>query len=90
MVRVLQIVGKGEGQFCLYENDKHEFIREHFTWLSVLDKNSERREHPVFITLRDIEDEHLEALIRFTEEHYPDYINNVFVNEKTYREENKC
>lgn len=72
-----------------YVGDEHTKIREHFTWKSVLDENSDPLPHPIYRKLKDITDDHLEALIGFTKEDYPDYIHELFVAEKSYREETK-
>jgi len=68
-----------------YTDDPHEKIRECFEWTSVLDENGERLEEPTTRLLKDLTDDHVEALVRFTAEDYPEYIHKVFVDEQEYR-----
>lgn len=70
-----------------YVGDDHGKIREHFTWESFLDADGNNLDRSIFRKLKDITDDHLEALIRFTEEDYPDYIHNLFIEERKYRDE---
>ena len=70
-------------ELSVYTDDPHEKIREVFSWGSRGKKGDEPLK---YILLKDITDEHLEALIGYTEDHsYPDKIKKVFLDEKTYR-----
>lgn len=72
-------------ELSLFVGDPHEKVREHFTWISVLDEGGYQLQEPKFIKLKDITDNHLEALVEFTKEDYPPYINDLFVTETEYR-----
>ena len=86
-----QRIGFSDTEFtnCTYHvGDDHSKIREHFTWKSILDENGERLEQPIYRKLKDLTDAHIYALIEFTAEDYPQFINDLFIAEKSYREEN--
>ena len=60
---------------AVYSDDPHEKIREHFEWGNNFDKDMNR-----------LPDDHLDALVTFTADGYPDFINKVFIDEKAYRD----
>lgn len=68
-----------------YSDDPIEKVREHFKWCSRLDKYGDPLDKPVYTLLKDITDEHLQALVEWTKEGYPDYIHQLFVLEEEYR-----
>lgn len=68
-----------------YTDSRHEMIREHFEWLNSLDAEGNSLDNPRIVLLKDIGDEHLEALIAWTAEDYPLYIYDLFVDEKHWR-----
>lgn len=83
-----QRIGFSDQEFedlSCYVGDPHEKIREHFEWTRVFDANSERLPEPEVILLKDITDDHLEALVHWTAEDYPEYIHQVFVDEQAWR-----
>ena len=77
-----------------YENlsltvlDDHSIIRERFKWTRVLDADMNRLPEPQIIVLKDITEDHLQALLSWTSSGYASWINYVFVKEKEYRDEN--
>jgi len=83
-----QRVGYSDGEYkdlSIYTDDPHEKIRDAFTWVRVFDKDMNRLPKPESILLKDITDSHLDALIAWTEEDYPEHINQLFIAEKEYR-----
>lgn len=64
----------------------HEKIREVFEWVSCLDAAGNRL--PAYVTknLKDLEDNHIKALVKYTKEDYPDHINKVMVDEFNFRQ----
>ena len=72
---------------AVYVDDPHELIRERFEWGSY-GKNQDEPLH--YIKLREITEEHLTALLIWVDDkqHYPQYILDVFVNEKKWRKGN--
>lgn len=82
-------VGHSDGDFedmACYSDDPHEKIRECFEWTSILNENGERLDEPVVKLLKDLTDDHIDALVSFTAEDYPEHIHKVFVDEKEYRQ----
>lgn len=74
----------------IYEDDKHDKIREVFTWGRNFDENMNRLPQVEYVKLKDITDDHLEALIPWTDDDsYPKYINKVFINEKDWRDSDR-
>tara|TARA_Y100000310_G_scaffold227068_1_gene229273 strand:+ start:10444 stop:10872 length:429 start_codon:yes stop_codon:yes gene_type:complete len=68
-----------------YSDDPIEKIREHFTWVSYSDKHGEPLDEPKWTLLKDITDEHLQALVKWTEDDDPDYLHQLFILEGGYR-----
>ena len=84
-----QRIGHSDEEFenlACYTDDPHEKIREHFEWTKRLDADGDPLEKPEIVLLKDITDAHLEALITWTSEDYPKWVNQVFVDEKAWRE----
>lgn len=82
-----QRIGFSDTEFTnhtYYVGDDHSKIREHFTWISRLDKDENPIE-PVERKLKDLTDGHINALVGWTKEDYPKYINDLFIAEKEYR-----
>lgn len=71
-----------------YTDDPHEKIREHFEWTRCMDAGGNRLPEPVVVLLKDITDGHLNALVEWTSEDYPDYIHQLFVDEVEWRKNN--
>ena len=67
-----------------YTDDPHERIRENFTWGTYGKKGDQERKD---ILLKDLSNDHLEALIKYTDDlnYYPEHINDLFVEEYLYR-----
>jgi hypothetical protein len=70
----------------IYTDDTHEKIREGFEWGSNFDKDMNRLPKTIYLKLKDITDNHLNALLEWTKEGYPAKIRNVFINEKDFRD----
>lgn len=66
-------------------DDPVERIREVFQWTSVLDKDGNKLETPVRRKLKDLTTEHVTALVEYTAEGYPKWVNEVFIRELEYR-----
>jgi len=62
----------------------HKLIREVFTWTSSLDKDGNSIE-PVTRALKDLEDDHVLALVGWTSEGYPEYTHKIMVDEAEFR-----
>lgn len=84
-----QRIGTSDKEFTdctCYVGDPIERVREHFTWRSTLDKDGEPLDEPTFKILKDIDDNHLEALINWTNKYsYTEFIVYLFQQEKEYR-----
>lgn len=76
--------GGGYKELSLYYGDPHEQIRSVYTWGSY----GKCGTLPLTrIKLKDLEDEHLDALIDYTDSNrYPVYLPDLFKDEKRYRE----
>lgn len=86
-----QRVGSADNEYVdctCYVGDPHDKIREHFTWKSYLDADGCILDPPIVRKLKDISDKHLDVLIEFTKEDYPEFINNLFIEERRYRNTN--
>lgn len=70
----------------VYSDSPHEDIRNCFTWTRRFDEDMNLLPSPERVLLKDITESHLKALVKYTEESYPDYINEVFKNETKWRE----
>lgn len=70
---------------CVYSDDPHEKIREHFTWCKRCDKDGNYLPQPEMVLLKDLEDSHLEELCDFTSNGYPVRIHKVMLDEREYR-----
>lgn len=67
---------------CVYTDDKHVKIREFFSWGSYGINGDEPLKYTL---LKDITEDHLDALIKWTSESYSSKIHKVFIDEKDYR-----
>ena len=68
-----------------YVGDDHSKIREHFEWTRHMDADGNPLPVYEVVLLKDITDSHLDALIEWTKEDYPQYVNDLFVAEKEWR-----
>ena len=87
-----QRIGASDDKFInlsLYTNDNHEKIRDNFIWGRNFDKEGNRLPKTEYVKLKDLTDEHLEALCTYTLEGYPAKINKVFLDEQKWRNRNK-
>jgi len=73
----------------VYVDDDISIVREHFMWLRQLDKDGVPLDAPELVYLKDITDEHLDALIQWTSTGYADSTHDVMVREKAFRNDNK-
>lgn len=83
-----QRIGHSDNEYtnlCVYSYDPHEKIREYFEWIRHFDKDMNKLPQPEIIKLKDITDEHLMALVGWTNDGYPKEIHKVFVDEVEYR-----
>ena len=81
-------VGYSDEEFidlCVYSDDDHTKIREHFDWGSYGINGDEPLK---YILLKDITEGHLDALIDYCKTGYPSKILKVFKDEKEYRNNN--
>ena len=69
----------------VYTDDPHEKIREVFEWGSYLDKEGNPLGVTIYRKLKDLEDGHVVALVKWTSDSYPTKINKVFVDEMRWR-----
>ena len=69
----------------VYSEEPHEKIREYFEWVRHFDKDMNKLPQPETIKLKDITDDHLMALVEWTNDGYPKEIHKVFVDEVEYR-----
>lgn len=65
--------------------DSHEKIREVFTWTSSFDAYGNRLKAYVVRKLKDLDDSHVKALVKWTKNGYPDWVNKVMVDEVKWR-----
>ncbi len=72
----------------VYSDSSHEDIRNCFTWTRRFDEDMKPLPKPERVLLKDITESHLKALVKYTEEGYPNYINEVFKNETKWSGEN--
>lgn len=70
---------------ALYENDPIESIREHMTWGQNYDKDKNLLPKTKWILIKDITEDHLEALIEYTKGMWS---NNIFKREMEWRKNN--
>lgn len=71
---------------CLYSDDTHEKIRNNFEWTRNYDKDMNLLPQPETKLLRDLTDDHIVALVKFTKINgYGDMINKVFIDEVKWR-----
>lgn len=83
-----QRIGASDSEYTdctCYTDDPIEKIREHFIWVSVLDKNGEILDIPIVRLLKDLDDEHVKTLVVWTSEHYPPEINEAIAREFEFR-----
>ena len=73
---------------ALTVSSPHKEVREVFTWGNWLDKDGAKLPKIRYILLKDITLDHLNALIDYTKEGYPWYINLLFLREKQWRKNN--
>lgn len=69
----------------VYTDDPHEKIREVFEWGNCLDKDGNDLGKTTYRKLKDLDDSHVVALVKWTSEGYPSKINKVFVDEMKWR-----
>lgn len=65
--------------------DPHDKIREVFTWTSCFDAYGNRLESYVVNKLKDLDDSHVKALVKWVEHGYPSWVNKVMVDELAFR-----
>jgi hypothetical protein len=85
-----QRIGYSDNEYtnlCVYSDDLHEKIRELFEWIRHFDKDMNKLPQPETIKLKDITDDHLVALVEWTNSGYPKEIHKVFVDEIEYRKQ---
>lgn len=63
----------------------HEEIRKVFKWTSQLDKDGNILECPITKRLKDLEDDHVLALVKWTADGYPAYIHKIMTDEANWR-----
>ena len=83
-----QRIGHSDNEYtnlCVYSDDSHEKIREHFEWARNFDKDMNKLPQPEIIKLKDITDDHLMKLVEWTNSGCPKEIHKVFVDEIEYR-----
>ena len=83
-----QLIGYSDNEYtnlCVYSDDPHEKIREHFEWIRTFDKDMNKLPEPEIIKLKDITDDHLMKLVEWTNSGCPREIHKVFVDEVEYR-----
>lgn len=68
---------------CVYEDDKHEIIRENFTWKSY---GKDGKQPAKYILLKDITDEHLSAILDTQWHIVGTYVEKILNDEVAYRE----
>lgn len=76
---------EGYTDLLVTTDSPHEKIREVFTWSSCLDAAGNRL--PAYVTkyLKDLDDNHVKALVKYTKEGYPEYINKIMRDEFSFR-----
>jgi len=80
--------GKDYIDLCVYTDDPHDKIREHFAWGRNYDKNGKKLPQTEYILLKDLEDDHVKTLCYYTLKGFPAKINKVFVDEWNIRVDN--
>ena len=70
---------------AVYEGDNHTLIRERFEWGKNFEKDMNRLPETIYLKLKDITQDHLVALIEYTNGTYNTRIHKVFVDELEYR-----
>lgn len=83
-----QRIGYSDNEYtnlCVYSEDSHEKIREHFEWGKRKDGVGKLPDKTVYVKLKGITDDYLLALIIYTKENYAEEIHKVFVDEVKYR-----
>lgn len=83
-----QRIGYSDKEFTnllVTTDSPHERIREVFTWVSCLDAAGNRL--PAYVTkyLKDLDDNHVKALVKYTAVGYPEYINKIIKDEFSFR-----
>lgn len=68
----------------VFDGDPHAYVREVFTWTRCMDAEGNLLDKPEPILLKDITNDHLTALIKWTE-NYPEEIHKIFLNEAIWR-----
>jgi hypothetical protein len=67
---------------CVYEDDKHEIIRENFTWKSY---GADGKQPGYYILLKDITDAHLAAILDTQKHIVGTYVEKILQDEVAYR-----
>lgn len=76
---------EGYKDLSVYADDDHTLIRERFEWGNNFDKDMHRLPKTVYLKLKDITHDHLNALVEWTKEGYPAKIRKVFEDEWEFR-----
>ena len=79
---LLEGIADFEGDYLTH---LHPYVREEFVWTRCLDKDGNWLEERERILLKDLTDDHLEALVEWTKDGYPTYINQMMREEVLYR-----
>ena len=82
-----QRIGYSDNEFInllVTTEDDHAKIREVFEWTSNYDANMNPIA-PVKRKLKDLTDDHVKALVIWTEEGYPEYVHKIMLDEAEYR-----
>lgn len=66
----------------LYTDSDHKLIRENFRWGNYFDKDMNPLKTPRFILLKDLTDDHLQALLEYPVD---EIFRKIFENEKNFR-----
>lgn len=87
--RDYQRIGYSDKEFInllVTTESPHEKIREVFTWTSCLDAAGNRL--PAYVTkkLKDLDNNHIKALVKYTKDGYPDHIHKIMVDEFNFRQ----
>lgn len=64
-----QRIGYSDNEYtnlCVYSDDPHEKVREHFEWTRSFDKDMNKLPEPEIIKLKDIADDYLIKLVEWT------------------------
>ena len=68
-------------ELSVYSDSPHDVIREVFKWGT---RGKDGRQPLKYVPLKDLTTEHIEAILK-TQDHIPQYIRNIFLDEMIYR-----